>query len=356
MLGKPSKRTDKIVRNQSFIDRRNFVRLDKNESPYFISEGILEDIKKSLDLELISRYQNLDPIYESIAKYFQVRSSELLLTAGADAGIKTAYEAFTDSGDKILVPLNAYGMHQVYQKLFDVETYEFDFHASNAYEKLIDVIRKEKIRLVFLENPTGSTGEWIKPLNIFEIAKMLRECGSQLAIDETYTGISVPGLELNKTVLLDNVIVIRSFSKLFGLAGLRAGALIASKQSIEVMRKPKPMHEISSIAAIAVKVVLESPLHLQESRKLFDSEVSRIQELIPRDNFMTYFGKANFYLAKPTKGFSQSLPVFLAEQGILIKEPLSQGRFQDFCRISIGTQSENSKLIEALCLYVQQRR
>ena len=177
-----------IVRQKEKELNKNILRMHKRERVFPFSP-LIEDEKFFLK-QVNFNYPNLDYIYTIVAKYYQLQSNELILTAGCDIALRTFYESL-QSPEYLFLPNSCYAMNYVYKNIYHPDTkiknYEFDFNGKvNVDQLILQISRSIGSKVVILESPSGFTGQG---LIFLEFKKLLDYCESEnitLVIDETY--------------------------------------------------------------------------------------------------------------------------------------------------------------------------
>jgi len=248
------KKVDKIFRVRKALSRYKKIRLDKNERLSNFESYFINKIKNKINSNYLNAYPEM-----------------FVLTAGSDMAIRNCFELLVRSRDKIITIFPTYGMVDVYAKLFDANQVKINFNKKLELD-INKLIRKidYKTKLIIIANPNSPTGTVIKNKQIVSILKKARQFNCYVLIDEAYYGF------YNFTVLpyikkFSNLIISRTFSKAYGLAGCRVGFLIANKDIARRLYKFRPMYEINSFSVLAIKEILKNKnilkKYIQETKK-----------------------------------------------------------------------------------------
>jgi len=340
-----------LNRTMSVIDRSRYIRLDKNENLYPYSESQLNNIKKVIDSILLSNYGDLKETYESLAKRFSCSASNIYLTAGADLAIKSIYETFIYDGAAVALPELAYGMHEVYSQQFGATCTILKF---NSYFEinLEDTLSLEiPPKVIFLESPSGVTGRSIPDQVINEWSIGLRDKGSVLVVDETYAGIIKDFIHPSIILNNPNLISVRSFSKGFGLAGMRGGLLIADASLIKWTKKTQPMHEITNFTAKVIEQFVNTDDWMLPYKDFIKAGKLQVESSVNLKSFDLLTGDANFYLIKPKVSQVEELDAFARANGILVRQKFKSGTIEGYFRVTIGSRSQNDEFLQLLHRY-----
>ena len=243
---------DKIER--MFIPRptkEEHKRFDMAERTFSFPDEYFSRFMRSIvqeDFITYPSYAEYDSLKDDIAKYNDVDMSNVYLSTGSGACIKSLCEITMYPGHNIVSPVPCYPMYGIYGRLFGGNHIGVEYDDSVIFNlnKLIDNI-DEYTRLVVISNPFSPIGEY---KTIDEIRELCIECADReiiLLIDEAYVDFS-PGTVLPLIKEFDNVVISRTFSKAFGAAGIRVGYLLGSKKLIDVVTKVQLTYPLSNVS------------------------------------------------------------------------------------------------------------
>ena len=265
------KKVDKIFRVRKALSRYKKIRLDKNERLSNFESYFINKIKNKINSNYLNAYPEIEPIYNILSKNLKIDKEMLVLTAGSDMAIRNCFELLVRSQDRIITIFPTYGMVNVYAKLFGANQVKIKFNKKFELDinKLIRKINY-KTKLIIIANPNSPTGTIISNKQIVNILKKAKQFNCYVLIDEAYYGF------YNSTVLpylkkFSNLIISRTFSKAYGLAGCRVGFLIANKTIARRLYKFRPMYEINSFSVLIIKEILKSKIifkkYVKETKK-----------------------------------------------------------------------------------------
>ncbi|CAN1498567.1 HisC Histidinol-phosphate/aromatic aminotransferase and cobyric acid decarboxylase [Burkholderiaceae bacterium] len=266
----------------------NLLWLDKNEN---LDDKILQlcaQILKEVNPRDVMTYPELGKLYEKIAGWVGVSPECLTLASGSDGVIKILFETFVERGDYIIHTAPTFAMYPVYSKIYGSEAHEIHYKFGSTgpalnIEELIKKINKNSPKLVCIPNPDSPTGSVLVPDELKMILKSCESAGSILLIDEAYH----PFYDWSATSWVEeshNLVVARTFSKAWGLAGLRIGYAVANKDITLMLHKIRPMYEVSTVAAAVAYKMLDhiadmnlSVNRIKAGKEYFLSEMSRYE-------------------------------------------------------------------------------
>ena len=250
---------DRIKRFRGiFPTRLNKIRLDANERISEFDNKFFNKLIKKIKSQHFTAYPEIEEIYDLLAKFNKIKRDNIMITAGSDIGIRHCFELFAQPKSKIITLSPTFGMYDVYSKIFDTHQVKigYDKNLKLDLNKLIKSINS-KTSLILLANPNSPTGTIISDNCILKILKKAKLNKSFVVIDEAYFGFyKKSSIKFLKN--FNNLIILRTFSKAIGMAGIRTGYIISSKQNIKRLYSLRPMYEISSISCLAIKEILNN--------------------------------------------------------------------------------------------------
>jgi histidinol-phosphate aminotransferase len=323
--------------------REKKVRLDFNENTAGCSPVVRRAIAH-ITANQLAMYPDYRPATRRLARYFGVRPEELLLANGADDGLRAFFDAFVEEHGRILICEPTFPMYRYYAEIFGARLDVLRYTADMKFP-LHDVIAalRKKPRVLFIANPNNPTGTLLRPESIQKILQAATH--TAVVIDEAYAEFSrvtlVPWIRRYRQLF-----VVRTFSKVAGLAGLRLGAVLACKDSLDFLRRAMPPFPVNVAALVAAEAAVRNP---KEMRR-YVSEINRLREWfgakLRRLGVKTYPSAGNFLLAD----FGPKGPALFRRaerQGILLRER-SREIAPGFVRITIGTEPEMRKLLRLI--------
>ena len=334
------------------LNKDEIIKLGSNENPWGPSPKAMKAIED--EIRSINRYpeSQLKELVGEIAKYADVNDSQVIIGGdGADEIIDVLAKTFIDEGDEFIVPLPSYmyyeyllqqyGAKPVYAK-WDLERNELDV------DSIFDAIT-DKTKMMFLCSPNNPTGTLIDKEILADIASKNPEI--LIVIDEAYFEYSEV---TNKDLIneFDNIFIIRTMSKVLGLAGMRIGYGLACEEIIEYMHRIKPVFSLTRLSFVAALNTFRDTEYIEESiRKGIESRQYLYDEVSKIDGLYVFPSKSNFMLIDVRKtGFTASeLALELMKRGIIVRDCTSfKGLDEYWIRISICTLEEDKKFIEIL--------
>lgn len=246
------KKVFRKIGKESKLDK-NLV-LTQNERNLPLPASFFSNFKKSITEKDISFYPNLTSLTKKIAEYINVTPDNILLTPGSEVGIKTLFEVF-DLKDKNIVTTDyCFPMYDVYAEIHQTELRKAKYKGMKIDINSIWAQVDNNTAFIILANPNSPLGDYTKRDDIIK----LLELGIPVIIDEAYIEFSYHNSVVDLINEYSNLIVLRTFSKAFGAAGLRAGYIVSNIDYMKIIRKLRFMYEISGIAAKYCEFVLDN--------------------------------------------------------------------------------------------------
>ncbi len=322
------------------------LKLDANESPFDLPVEIKSEIQALLGHELYNRYP--DPqarrMLSAIAQYVKVEPDQLIAGNGSDELILNLMLCF---GKMVLAAVPTFSMYQIHAQIAQARflgverkaNYEVDF------ELLLEEAKRTSASLIFICSPNNPTGNVAA---VAKVEKLLAETEALVVVDEAYIefgGESCLSL-LNQ---YPNLVVLRTFSKAFGLAGMRVGYLVANPAVINELQRIKQPFNINNYSQIAVYTALHHQDLIAQQVALIQSardELKVQMEQLAMMGIKTYPTAANFILFE---AYQEAAELFeaLKERGILIRNVSGRG-LENCLRVTVGTPEQNTAFLEAL--------
>jgi len=317
------------------------VKLNTNENPYPPCPEVAQALR-AIDSEKLRRYP--DPLgnafREAAAKVNGVEVGNIMCTNGGDDLLTIAMRAFCGSSRSVAYPVPTYSLYPVLAGLQDCETIEVGFDGEfNLPAKLA----KTAAALTIVCNPNAPSGSFIK---VEELASLADELDGVLLVDEAYVDFADDNCS-RLTKEFDNVIVLRSMSKGYSLAGIRFGYAIASAGLINGLLKVKDSYNVDVVAITVATAAIKNQEYLKANVEKVKKERARLTKELAGLGFDVPQSYTNFVLAKCKDYKASEIYDKLVERNIYVRYFDTAG-LDDKLRVTVGTAKQNDKLIEAL--------
>jgi len=330
--------------------KSDVIDFSSNITPIGVPKSVKMILKKNLDN--IQQYPdfNSSEVISSLTKYTKLDKTFLLVGNGAIEIIYNFCFAFLSKNTKVLIPVPTFQEYETAAKLNNGKI--IYFKTMNLSENLDSFLLKiPKQGCVFLCNPNNPTGKLLSKRQILLIIKTAKKLSSIVFVDECFIEM-VP--DSNQSVIsyvkrYDNLFVLRSLTKSFGLPGIRIGYAVAPKQIIRILKNIKIPWSVNSLAQNAANTALKNKAHLKRSNHVIKKELNYlINKISNLTGFDCYDSSTNFILIK-TKHNSTKLQQKLLEHKILIRDCKNfRGLDDHHIRIAVKSHKDNLKLVRAL--------
>ena len=349
-LPKPNNiQVEKYVAGMSLFKKRLAkIKLSANESALGPSpKAKKEYIKVS---KSFARYPDSDGSFlrETLSKKFKIDKNKIILGSGSDQIFELICKSYLKKGDEVIVPKYSFIIYRIYSKMNGAKVI---FSKENNYKISVnDILKKitRKTKIVFLANPNNPTGTYIKKKDLLLLRKNLRS-NILLVVDDAYFEYVKQKDYISALKLFSNyknVVITRTFSKIYGLAGLRVGWGYGSRDIIDVLNKIKPPFNVNRAALFAASAAVRDISWLNKEIKHVNNWNKKMFTEFKKMKIETNKSYSNFLLVNFNRVKINSSKVFklLAKAGILVRKMNVYG-ISNSLRITIGTSDENRKLI-----------
>lgn len=326
---------------------RQGLRLDFNENTVGPSPRVLARLR-TLAAEDFARYPERQPAEAVAARFLGVSGAELLLTNGVDEAIHLLCQTYLDSGDEGLIVVPTYSMYRIYMSAAGAKV--ISIPAENDFQFPVTALRQcitDRTRLIAVANPNNPTGSFVPTDQLLEIARSTP--AAAILIDEAYFEFC------GKTLLphrheCPNVFVTRTFSKAYGMAGLRLGVLIADANQMPSLRRVCSPYNVNAVALACLPEALADQSYIDRYVKETLESRARLESALTSRGVTFWPSQANFVLARigSTKSDSQSFVEQMRRRGILVRDRSADHGCEGCVRFTCGPEEHTTRLLTAL--------
>jgi histidinol-phosphate aminotransferase len=326
------------------LGNRDALRLDFNENTVACSPKV-RDVLGRISAGSLTRYPERQPVESIVAAHLGLAPEQVALTNGVDEAIHVLFETFLEEGDELLLPVPTYTMYEVYASATNarVITVLAGDDLRFPFERLLAAITP-RTKIIAIANPNSPSGSAATRLQLLEIAE--RAPRAVLLVDEAYfhfygeTVIDMVGK-------VPNLVVARTFSKAYGLAGLRLGLLAGPVELMRWVKRVLSPYSVNSLALACLPPALEDTAYLDwyvgevlEARAEFEAALDEA-------GICRWVSRANFVLVEigaQHKEFTR----LMSAAGVLVRDRSSDPGCDGRVRITIGTREQMSQAVVAL--------
>jgi histidinol-phosphate aminotransferase len=340
----PRARVQAMMEYHPPLGSRDVLRLDFNENTLACSPKVREALAR-ISAGDLTRYPERQPVEAIVAAHLGLAAEQLALTNGVDEAIHVLFETFLEAGDELLLPVPTYTMYEVYASATDARV--VPVQASDdlqfPFEPLLASITPQT-KIIAIANPNSPSGSVATRAQLVEIAR--RGPHAVFLVDEAYFhfhGETV--IDLVGTV--PNLVVARTFSKAYGLAGLRLGLLAGPVELMRWLRRVLSPYSVNSLALACLPPALEDSAYLDwyvrevlEARLEFEAALDAV-------GIRRWSSRANFILVEIGPQHAEFVRLMRAA-GVLVRDRSNDPGCDGRVRITIGTRDQMRQAVQAL--------
>jgi len=323
------------------------LRLDFNENTVGCSPRVLETLRH-LTAEDLARYPERQAVEEKLAEFLGVGADELLLTNGVDEGIHLLCQTFLGPDDEALIVAPTYSMYRIYMmaagaRVRDVGSGpEFRFPIQELCSSVT-----ERTKLIVIANPNNPTGT----LATLDELRHLASSASSVAmlVDEAYFEFcGQTSLALRREC--PNILVTRTFSKAYGLAGLRIGALIGNRDQMASIRLACSPYNVNAVALACLPWAIGDTEYVRRYVDEVLQSRTRLEIFLREQGIQFWPSQANFVLFRigATKDDAKAFAEGMRRDGILVRDRSADCGCEGCVRITLGTREQTDRLLDVL--------
>ena len=323
---------------------RDGLRLDFNENTLACSPRVIEVLRKITAADL-TRYPERGTVEAMVADALGVAPDEVLLTNGVDEAIHVLCQAFLDRGDAMLLPVPTYSMYEVYGSAAEAQM--DTVLASDGFRFPLDAMLQAihpRTRLIAIANPNSPTGATVAREAIVAIAEAAPH--AIVLVDEAYYHF------FGETVLeligkVPNLVVARTFSKAYGLAGLRVGALIAAEPTMQWLRRVISPYSVNQLALACLPAALGDRAYLDWYVAEVKAARVELAQVLTELGLEHWPSEANFILTRIGAEHGAFVKAMRA-RGILTRDRSADPGCDGLVRITVGTREQMQQARSAI--------
>lgn len=323
---------------------RKGLRLDFNESTIGCSPRVLARLRL-LDAEALARYPEREPVEHKVATFLGLDPAQVLLTNGVDEAIHLLCATYLDPGDEAIIVVPTFAMYALFARAEGARMVQipagenFSFPLEDVFSRI-----NPRTRLIAVANPNNPTGTAVACDVLLQVAQAAPHAA--VLVDEAY-------FEFHGETILDhisrqaNLFVARTFSKAYGLAGLRIGILAGVAEQIEMVRRVASPYNVNAAALAVLPEALGDQAYVQH----YVAEVQRGRALLEQElgtlGLRYWPSRANFVLVRIGRAHAEFIQALRA-RGILVRDRNTDSGCAGCVRLTVGSQEHTRTLIAAL--------
>ena len=326
------------------LGNRDALRLDFNENTLACSPKVRE-VLGGISAGSLTRYPEREPVEALVALYLGLAAPQVALTNGVDEAIHVLFETFLEVGDELLLPVPTYAMYEIYASSTDARVVPV-LAADNLkfpFERLLAAITPQT-KIIAIANPNSPSGSAATRAQLLEIAT--RAPHAVLLVDEAYFHFHGETLmDLIGTV--PNLMVARTFSKAYGLAGLRLGLLAGPEETMRWVRRVLSPYSVNALALACLPPALEDTAYLDWYVSEILAARTEFEGALDKVGVRRWPSCANFILVEIGAHHAEFVRLMSAS-GVLVRDRSSDPGCDGRVRITIGTREQMRQAVVAL--------
>lgn len=323
--------------------RANYLRLDLNENPGGLPIEFIRNSLGNIDEEFVSKYPETKEAQEIIAEFSGVLPENICLTNGSTEAIRHTIEAYTRPNGKIVSVTPAYAMYEVYANMYGrchiPVPYKEGF--SMNIDEILSHLNRD-VDLVVIQNPNNPIGNAFSKEDMQKVIDVAKEYEIFVLIDEAYYYFN-PVTFVDFAVKYDHVILTRTFSKLFSLAGARLGYAIGQPEEISMIQKLCSPHNVNAFSLKLATDIIQTPGMVDSLVNIAKDGKSYLENQLRKEDYFVNDSSGNFVFIE-TKNDADKIVKELKNRNILVKcYHLEDGKA--YLRVTIGAREIMEKFL-----------
>lgn len=333
---RPRRRVEAMKEYHPPLGSRDSLRLDFNENTLACSEAVRE-VLAGISAGDLTRYPERESVEAEVADHLGLSAEQVMLTNGVDEAIHVLFQTYLDSGDELLLPVPTYTMYEVYASSTEAsivrvqadETFAFPF------ERLLDAI-SDRTKLIAIANPNSPSGSIAEREKIIELAR--RAPHAIVLVDEAYFHFCGETI-IDLIGTLPNLVIARTFSKAYGIAGLRVGLLAGEVDLLRWARRVISPYSVNSVALACVPAALKDGSYLDWYVREVVAARVEFEAALDSAGLRRWPSRANFVLTYIGNNHREFVTRMRAE-GVLVRDRSSDPGCDGCVRITVGTREQ----------------
>jgi len=339
-----------LVVREFGVDVNDVVKLASNENPKGCSPKVAKAIAESSDRAFLYPDDSMFELKDALSSKFSVKSENIIIGAGSDQVLEFISRALLMPNDSVLMSRVTFAMYEIYAKQMGAKIVRTPSY-EHKVEEFIEAYHKHKPKIIYLCTPNNPTGDATSKEDVLKIIKGV-STETLIVVDGAYMEYAAAKDEKYRITPTDiinfpNVIYLGTFSKAYGLGGMRVGYGIANRELINQLYKMRPPFNITTLSLLSAIEVLKDEAFVKSSIALHTEQIKRYEAFAQEQGFSFIESYTNFitYLFDDSLN-STDISNALLKEGVIIRNLASYG--MNAVRITIGTDKQNDRLFSVL--------
>lgn len=337
-----------LVRIFDQNERKDYLRLDLNENPGGLPPEFVSSVLSEVTPQLVAQYPETLHFTQVLADHIGTDISHLCITNGSAEAIRYVIQAFTSENGRIVGVVPSYFMFQVYSEMYGRKFIKVHYNKdlSISIDSILTELTDETQMLILL-NPNNPMGNVYSDEEFESLFKTCQKKEITLLVDEAYHYF-YPKTFIKYALNNRRVLVTRTFSKLFSIAGCRLGYVVGDPDDIKYVQKYCTPHNINTFAMLFAEKILTTPGMVEKLIEKFNTGRSYLIRALDENGYRHKGEAGNFIFIEPRTEAKKIVERMKSEKKILIKEYSNVGEFGNCLRVSIGEKTYMERFISAL--------
>jgi histidinol-phosphate aminotransferase len=329
------------------LEDTHVIRLDANENLVFpkpLLSGVLKEVAEAVDVRTYPR-QEENQLVTALGRYLEVSSDHIVVSNGSDPLIVSCIEAFLRKGEAAISISPTFSMYKILTKNqgFDYTEVPLAEDFSLDVDALLSKVQPSTA-LCFLNSPNNPTGNQFERA---DVERVVEEFSGFVVVDEAYVEFAPYSVQ-DMIDDFENLIVLRTFSKAFGLAGLRIGYALANSEVSQALRRIQLPFNINKVSLVFARRMLEKRVIVEDVVKAVKSERDKLLKNLGQiTGVSTYHSDANFVFFR-TEEAPETIYAGLKNRGVIIRRFTNLRGEDGFLRVTVGLPEMNERFLDAL--------
>lgn len=327
--------------------RYSYFRYDMNENPEGLPKKFVKKVLKEITPQFLSVYPEPDKFLNKYARFIGAEYENVLTTNGSDMAIRYLLETFGEKGKEVVTVSPSFEMYRINCSILGLKhkPVQYNDDLTINIDSIVNAINKNT-RIVVLLNPNNPVGNVYSEEEVEKVISRCREFGAILIIDEAYHYFYEKTF-LNYALKEENVVVLRTFSKLMSLASCRLGVIISNPQIIHFVKNARMTFEVNAVALLFAERLLDNPQIIDQLIKTEKEGKEYTLETLKKYGYWCKDCKGNFILVKPKTGAKIVAEKLEKEKKVLVHS-FGNDLLKDYLRVSVGSKTAMQIFIKAL--------
>ncbi|MEA3370642.1 MAG: histidinol-phosphate transaminase [Campylobacterota bacterium] len=340
-----------LVVREFGIEPKDIVKLASNENPHGCSPKVQNAVSEIVSKMALYPDDSMMKLKDALQKRFEIKEENLIVGSGSDQVIEFLMHAKANSNSKILINSVTFAMYEIYAKHVGAEIIR-TASQEHDLDEFYELYKSEKPDIIFLCTPNNPTGDAINAEDMFAFIQKI-DSDTLVVVDGAYMEYAAfkdraKNVE-PKTLIekFENVIYLGTFSKAYGLGGMRVGYGISSAKIIKELYKLRPPFNITTLSLEAASVALDDEEFVNKSIADCFDEMKRYEEFAKRKKIDIINSYTNFVtLCLNSNQNSKNLALRLLKSGMIVRDLSGYG--MNALRVTVGTKAQNSRFFELM--------